>query len=106
MKLQADDKIIDALITKLEDSTLTYTAGNTLVAIGARAVPALLQAIHNYNSLNPMNSVIMLLAKFPEHEAEEALLALLNTDNCALLEFCAISLAYRSRKYILSSAAL
>lgn len=100
------EKIIEALVEKMDDRALTYAIGNALVAIGARAIPVLLNAIQHFQRLYPMNNAILLLSKFSDAEAEEALLKLLDTDNCALLEVCAISLAYRTRKFALSAAAM
>lgn len=103
--LQPDEDIIDQLISKLEDRTLTHLAGTVLVSIGARALPNLLVAIHRLKTPYPINTTLLLLAKFPEPEAEMALLELLKTDNFSLLEMCAICLAYRSRKFPLSPKA-
>ncbi len=102
---QPDDNIIETVIKKLEDRSLTYSAGNTLVKIGESTLPTLVSFIHEEKNLYFSNIAIKLLSKFPQPTAEDALLKLLQTDNAAVLEICAISLAYRTRHYVLSASA-
>ncbi len=104
--LKPDDKIIKSLINKLKDRTLTYSAGNALVRIGEPTIPMLIDFIHQEKSLYAANTAIILLSKYSQPDAEEALLALLKTDNAAILEMCATSLAYRTRHFSLSPSAL
>lgn len=100
-----EEKIILALINKLEDKSLTYLAGNTLTTLGAPAIPLLLDAIQQRTRPYLINTMILLLGKMSAPEAEGALLDLLKTNNSLIHEVCSISLAYRAKKFILSAEA-
>ncbi len=101
-RLYPDPEIIDHLINKTQEKTLAHTVGDSLVAMGPSVIPKLLAHIHSLKSSRQINVAILLLAKFSNMDAEEALLDILQSGNLALLETCVITLAYRTKKYWIS----
>jgi HEAT repeat protein len=105
-RFHSDDQIIYLLIHKLENKALAFSVGNTLVAIGSRAISPLLSYLHKITEPRQINLVIILFSKFLEPSAEAALLGLLQGENANLIGMAAMSLAYRVKQFSLSEQAL